>query len=269
MLPIDLILVRHGQSEGNLANNASRDGDNSFFTPEFLDRHSRDFRLTNKGIEQAKIAGDWIKKNIQMPFDRFYVSDYIRAKETAHYLNLPKANWRVEYQLRERDKALMDNCPADEQKRLFEMEQRQHEMDPFLACPAGGGESFPMLCLRVKAGFIEHLARECSDKRVIAVCHGHVMRALQLELENLGHDDFIRLNSSEKPEDKIYNCQILWYTRRNPDSLNTIMPNLTAVRSISPSGNVGDYGWRPIARKKYSNQELFEEIQKYPRRIKE
>lgn len=265
MLPIDLILVRHGESEGNLANKASKIGDNSFFTPEFLNRHSRDFRLTDKGIEQAKSAGEWLKTNTQMPFDRFYVSDYIRAKETAFYLNLPEAEWRVEYQLRERDKALMDNCPADEQKKLFEMEQKQYDMNRFLAYPAGGGESIPMLCLRLKADFLSHLARECSDMRVVVVCHGHVMRALQLELENLGHDDFIRLDSSENPEDKIYNCQILWYTRQNPAFGKIASSHLTAVRSISPSGQKGDYGWRQIARKKYSNEELFAEIQKYPR----
>lgn len=89
MLPIDLILVRHGESEGNLANKASKSGDNSFFTPEFLNRHSRNFRLTDKGSLQAKRTGEWIQKNVPMPFDRFYVSDYIRAKETAYYLYLP------------------------------------------------------------------------------------------------------------------------------------------------------------------------------------
>src|SRR3989338_6760651 len=95
MLPIDLIFIRHGQSEGNVANKASRKGDNSFFTPEFRDRHSRSFRLTDKGISQAKAAGKWIRKNIPMPFDRFYVSDYVRAKETAACLDLEAAQWRV------------------------------------------------------------------------------------------------------------------------------------------------------------------------------
>ncbi len=266
MLPIDLILVRHGQSEGNLANRASRTGDNSFFTPEFLDRHSRNFRLTDEGIEQAKSAGEWLKKNISTPFDRFYVSDYIRAKETATYLNLSVAEWRVEYQLRERDKALMDNLSGDKQKQLFEMEQKQYELDRFLSYPAGGGESIPLLCLRLKADFLSHLARECSDKRVIAVCHGHVMRAMQLELENLGHDDFIRLDSSEDLPDKIRNCQILWYTRRDPESGKIKDSHLVAVRSICPWDSASDYGWRSIPRKKYSNEELSSEVQKYPRR---
>ena len=79
MLPIDVIFVRHGESEGNRANKASRRGDNSFFTPEFREKHSRAFRLTDKGIEQARIAGKWLRENIPMPLDRFYVSDYIRV----------------------------------------------------------------------------------------------------------------------------------------------------------------------------------------------
>src|SRR3989344_9370184 len=140
MLPIDTIFVRHGQSEGNVANKASRKGDNTFFTPDFRERNSRAFRLTDKGIDQAKSAGEWLRANIQMPLDRFYVSDYIRAKETAVYLDLPRAEWRVEYQLRERDKALMDNCPVDEQKKMFELEEKQYRLDPFLSYPAGGGE---------------------------------------------------------------------------------------------------------------------------------
>jgi len=264
MLPIDAIFVRHGQSEGNVANKASRKGDNTFFTPDFRERHSRAFRLTDKGISQAKSAGEWLRANVQMPLDRFYVSDYIRAKETASHLGLPRAEWRVEYQLRERDKALMDNCPVDEQKKLFELEEKQYKLDPFLSYPAGGGESIPMLCLRLKADFIEHLARECSDKRVVVVCHGHVMRAIQLELENLGHDDFIRLDASDNNAEKIRNCQILWYSRRDPET-SKINSHLIAVRSVCPWDPEGDYGWRKVQRVRYTNEGLQEEVNKYPR----
>lgn len=267
MLPIDLIFVRHGQSEGNVANKASRKGDNSFFTPEFRKRHSRAFRLTDKGVEQAKAAGFWLKKNIPMPIDRFYVSDYVRAKETAAYLELPEAQWRVEYQLRERDKALMDNCPVDEQKNLFGLEEKQYQLDPFLSYPAGGGESIPLLCLRLKTDILEHLARECSDKRVIIVCHGHVMRAFQLEIENLGHDDFIRLDDSEDLAEKIRNCQIIWYTRRDSENVK-LQSHMVAVRSVCPWDPDGDYGWRKIERRRFSNKDLMADVEKYPRHIK-
>jgi hypothetical protein len=39
-MPIDLVLVRHGESEGNAARRSSMDGDNSVFTEEFCSRHN-------------------------------------------------------------------------------------------------------------------------------------------------------------------------------------------------------------------------------------
>jgi broad specificity phosphatase PhoE len=266
MLPIELVILRHGYSEGNAANKASRRGDNSFFTPEFRERHSRTFRLTDRGIKQATAAGEWIRGNITQPFDRFYVSDYIRAKETAAHLNLPSALWQVEFNLRERDHALMDNIPDDEKKKLFEMEVKQYELDPFLAYPAGGGESVASECLRLSAGILSHWSRGCSDKRVVCVCHGHVMRGLQLELEDMGHDDFIRLEASKEPKDVIRNCQILWYTRRDPETQD-LKNHLVACRSVCPWDQDGDYGWRYIDKKKFTNEQLAKEVEKYPRQV--
>lgn len=266
MLPVDLILVRHGQSEGNVANKASRNRDNSFFTPEFRERHSRKFRLTDKGIGQAEAAGAWLRINVNQPFDRFYVSDYIRAKETAAHLHLPNAFWRQEFHLRERDKALMDNLPDDEQKTLFEREQKAYMADPFLSYPAGGGESIAGLCVRLKATVLEHWARSWSSAHMVCVSHGHVMRALQLQLEGLSHDDFLRLDASELLEDKIRNGQILWYSRHDPDT-QELRRNYVARRSICPWDPKGDYGWVRIKRKKFTDAELLAEVNQYPRHV--
>jgi broad specificity phosphatase PhoE len=264
MLPVDLILVRHGQSEGNVANKASRGADNSFFTPAFRERHSRDFRLTDRGIQQAVAAGVWLRKNVLQPLDRFYVSDYIRAKETAAYLELPSALWRQEFHLRERDKALMDNLPADEQERLFALEQKQYALDPFLSYPAGGGESIANLCSRLKSTMLSHWAERWPNSHVVCVCHGHVMRAFQLELEGLSHDDFLRLDTSRDFEDKIRNCQIFWYTRRDL-STGEETEHLTGRRSVCPWDPNGDYGWKQFKRKKLTNAELLAEAHRYPR----
>ena len=264
-LPIDTIFVRHGQSEGNIANKASKRGDDSVFTPAFRDRHSREYRLTDLGIAQAKAAGDWMRANVQLPFDRHYVSDYVRAKETAANLALKSAMWRVEYQLRERDKALMDNLPQSEQQLLFTREQREYDLDPFLSYPAGGGESIPAMCLRLKADVLAHLARDCSDMKVLIVCHGHVMRGFELELLNLGHDDFLRLDASKDQRDKIRNCQIMWYTRRDPETGLVAGSKLYAMRSVCPWDTGSDSGWVKIARKRFSNDDLADDVAHYPR----
>ena len=64
MLPVDLVLVRHGQSEGNVANRRAERGDKRIFTPEFRLRHSSSFRLTDLGRSQAEKGGDLAQKRI-------------------------------------------------------------------------------------------------------------------------------------------------------------------------------------------------------------
>jgi len=58
--PYELILVRHGQSEGNEAVARSEKGDLSAYTPEFRNKHSSTYRLTDKGIWQAKVLYLWL-----------------------------------------------------------------------------------------------------------------------------------------------------------------------------------------------------------------
>lgn len=92
------------------------------------------------------------------------------------------------------------------------------------------------------------------------------MRALQLQIEGLSHDDFIRLDQSGSGEDKIRNCQILWYSRHDPVT-HELMDHYPAVRSICPWAPDGDYGWKKIKRKKFTDAELLEEVERYTRHI--
>ena len=57
-LPLDLVLVRHGESEGNVAQEWSKLGDDSLWTEEFRQRHSSRYRLTLKGREQVRGGGE-------------------------------------------------------------------------------------------------------------------------------------------------------------------------------------------------------------------
>lgn len=59
-LPIDIVLVRHGESEGNYAQERSKKGDQSFWTEQFRRRHTSKYRLTSLGRKQAHIAGEWV-----------------------------------------------------------------------------------------------------------------------------------------------------------------------------------------------------------------
>src|SRR5262245_51585291 len=98
-LPIDLGLVRHGQSEGNAAKRLSEKGDHSAYTAKFRERHTASFRLTDLGREQARGTGRFIEREFlqHRAFDRYITSEYVRAIETAAHLELGGAEWFCDF----------------------------------------------------------------------------------------------------------------------------------------------------------------------------
>lgn len=59
-MPIDLVFVRHGESEGNRAQERSRAGDDSDWEI-FSQRHTSKYLLTDVGREQARITGEYVQ----------------------------------------------------------------------------------------------------------------------------------------------------------------------------------------------------------------
>jgi len=264
-MPIDLVLVRHGESEGNVANCRSRRGNNDAFTTEFLARHSSRWRLTDKGIYQAQIAGDWIRNNISERFDRYYVSEYLRAMETASYLNFEDAKWYVDFYLRERDIGQLDVMSDEERRKRFAEELSRQQRDGFFWAPPGG-ESLANVSLRLDRVF-NTLHRECSDKKVVIVCHGEVIWTFRVKLERMSQERFCELDKSNHPHNRIHNCQVLHYTRRNPET-GQLMPYMHWMRSICPTDtSLSNNEWETIVRPKYSNWDLLREVKKEKRVI--
>jgi NAD+ kinase len=259
-MPVDLVLVRHGESEGNVARKFSLEGDNSLFTEEFCARHNSRLRLTDRGRQQALSAGAWLKKNIGLQFDRYYVSGYARAMETAALLNLPDAVWFQDLYLRERDLGLFEIMPEDEKRTKYPEAYRQHQLDPFYWTPPNG-ESIAQLCLRIDR-VLQTLHRECSGKRVVLVCHGLVIWAFMVRIERLTPVQY--LQRSADPPWGIHNCQIVHYSRLSPES-GEVGGVVDWVRSICPWKEEGQSQWRKICRPKFTNDQLLEAIGEFPR----
>ena len=234
-LPIDLVLVRHGESEGNIAKRLSEKGDDKAIET-LRNRHTSSYRLTEKGRSQAIKAGKWIQKNFfdgeQHGFDRCYTSEYIRAMETAALLHLPCVKWFCDFYLCERDWGELHALPEDERWSTFGDALRMKQQEPFFWIPPNG-ESFAQLCHRVDRD-LNTLHRECADKKVIIVCHGEVMWAFRVRLERMSQQCFRELNLSEKKDERIYNCQIFHYTRRDPET-KKLMSHANWVRSVRPT----------------------------------
>ncbi len=262
-MPIDLVLVRHGQSEGNVARQLSEQGDDSLFSEEFCNRHNSRLRLTNKGRHQAVEAGKWLKENVGSRFDRYLVSGYARAMETAALLDLPDAMWYQDFYLRERDMGYFDIISEEEKKSKYPEAYRQYQHDPFYWTPPNG-ESVAQLCLRIDR-VLQTLHRECQDKKVVITCHGMVMWAFRIRIERWTPDEFLQRSKYENKTDRIRNCQIIHYTRRNPDT-GTISHRCDWVRSVCPWDlSSFDADWRTILRPKFSNEYLLNLVEQSPR----
>lgn len=261
-LPRNLVLIRHGQSEGNIAKRRSEEGDHSAFSPEFRMRHTESFRLTDRGRSQAERAGQWLRENGLGSFDRYMVSAYTRAAETAALLALPNAEWMLSPYLTERNWGDIDNVPQDELLALHGEALLGRDVEPFFWRPPNG-ESFLDLCLRVDR-VLDTLHRECSEQDVVIVCHGEVMRAFQVCLERLTQSEFKDLILSQKDWDRIHNCQIVQYSRWDPSSRG-LWHHADWVRIIRPTDSPARQSeWRTITRHRRTNEELLEMVNRSP-----
>ncbi len=259
-MPKNLILVRHGQSEGNLVRKKfENSGDENFFSDEFLGLHESQYSLTPLGVEQAKKTGEWLVENGMTKFDRYYVSNNVRAMQTAAHLNLPRASWYNDFNLRERDGGLFNVIKPSERDADYNDQQKFYKEQPFLFRPPQG-ESIADVAQRVQK-VLETLSRECDNKDVIIVCHGHVMRTFRIVLERMPLGKANEYLSSDESWARVPNCSIIHYTRMNPES-NLLETHFNHVRTLFPAGGGEvDGSWQKVIRKRFTNDDLFIEAQ--------
>lgn len=149
-----LYLVRHGESEANVADVINDDP-------------TRPVNLTERGRSQASTAAAGL---VGVPFTRAFVSRFLRARQTAEILlaglglSLPLI---VDARLDERRSGL-DGRPVEAFNHLV-------RPDPVHIKP-GNGESFLEQMDRVR-GFLDDLALACPDGMVLAVSHENPIMA--------------------------------------------------------------------------------------------
>lgn len=265
-MPVDLLFVRHGQSEGNQAREQSRHGDNSAYTEEFRRRLNREWRLTDLGLGQAQAAGEWIRRCIEGPYTRCITSEYVRARETAAHLDLPGARWEQEILLRERSWGRADFVmPESERFDRFEVELTARKHDPFYWRPPEG-ESLAEVCLRMQL-VLDKVGGGPAGGTCIIVAHQDVMWAVRFLLEGLTQDEWRERLLSDDPCTKLHNGQVLHYTRRDPET-GRCSDTFEWVRSVCPwDPKRSNDDWRRIECPTFSNEELLATVEKIPRII--
>lgn len=254
--PLELVFVRHGESEGNVAVDAMESGDSRYFTPEFQQRHSSTYDLTPRGIEQAKAAGSWIRKNINGGrFDAYYCSTYVRARKTAGYLGLPGAMWYVRDYIREHDWGNLDAMTDEERRGKYPEVMKKRDINKYyFASP--GGESLADMVIRARVGILTTVYRDLPNKRGIVVTHGNVMWPIRILLEGWLPEEYLALRDRHSPKDKIYNCQIFHYSRIDPKN-GKAADKFYWMRSLCPWDlSLSPNKWQKITHRKYANKEL-------------
>lgn len=216
-MPVNLFIVRHGESAGNRAKRMSENGDHSLME-QLRETHTSMWPLTPKGIEQAELAGKFLNQLIvekDMYMDQMFVSSYARAKTTAGKLDLVRADWWLDPRITERDWGNLDRYTEEERHEKFGEAIKRRRVSPFY-WRAPGGESFLDLYLRIR-DFLDTIHR-ADVENVIVVCHGEVMKAFRMAIMRLTPMEYGRMEFSPDPKDRIHNCQIDHYTTRDPVS---------------------------------------------------
>lgn len=259
-MPIDLVLVRHGAAEGNLAFEQSRKGNDSLFTDEFMARHESKWRLTDRGRDQARLTGEWIKQNVSTVFGCYLTSEYVRALETAALLDMPNATWRRNTFLRERNFGRLSSLSYHEREKRFSKALEVRKKDNFYWKPPSG-ESLADVALRVDyiIGSLQHM--DLRHSSALIVTHFNVMQVFRTRIESIRQSLFEEKLIKIGEHLKIKNGGVIHYTRRNPNNKDDISHTYKWMRIATPYiPSLANPEWMEINYKYLTNEDILKEL---------
>ena len=177
---MNLILIRHGQSEWNALNQ---------FTGW------KDPDLTATGIQEAHNAGKIIN-NLKINFDLAFTSALIRAQNTAEIIlkeiNQPLSTIKNQA-LNERNYGDLAGLNKDDARKRWGDEQ-VHIWRRSYDIPPPGGESLKDTGERVLPFFMKEIhPHVCKGKNVLVAAHGNSLRSLIKFLDNISDEDIVKL----------------------------------------------------------------------------
>ncbi|MDM7830277.1 histidine phosphatase family protein [Cellulomonas edaphi] len=182
---VELVLVRHGESVGNLAAAAAAQAGADRLE---LDTRDADTPLSARGLEQARALGEWL--GALPPDERpdvLWCSPYDRARQTAETalatagFDVPR---RIDERLRDRELGITDRLTTSGIARLLPEEAaRRALLGKFYYRPPGG-ESWADVALRLRSVLADVDRRE-DGRCVLVVTHDAVIALVRYVLEDL------------------------------------------------------------------------------------
>lgn len=206
-VPSALWLVRHAESEGNVADDAARDAG----APRLaLDVRDPDVDLSEHGVRQAEALGAWLAT---LPAAErptvMLASPYLRVTRTAELaidaagLELPVHR---DERLRERDLGAFDGFTGAGIRESFPEEaERRQRLGKFYYRPPSG-ESWADVALRVRSVLMS-LAHAADGDRVVVFSHQAVVMVFRYVIEDLSEREVLDIDASCQ----LANCSVTAY----------------------------------------------------------
>jgi broad specificity phosphatase PhoE len=203
------VLVRHGESVGNLADRDARQRGAGRLT---LEARDADVELSDLGAEQAAAVGRHLAEMAQDERPTVLLSSpYRRAADTAQAaldgagLNLPL---HFDERLRERDLGAFDGLTGTGIREEFPEEAERRKRVGKLYYRPPGGESWCDVALRVRS-VMDTVRVEHDGARLWIFTHQAVIMAFRLVLEQLSEQELLKIDR----EIPLPNCSITTYHR--------------------------------------------------------
>ena len=223
--PERLWLVRHGQSQGNVARDAA---DEAGAHEIDIDMRDVDVPLSELGRTQAEAAGRWFAA---LPADDrpeiILASPYVRAKQTAEIICREgalaggPAHSIIDERLREREFGIFDRLTTAGIRHKFPEEAaHRRRLGKFYHRPPGG-ESWADVILRLRS-MLNTINLHHRDRRVLIVCHQVVVLCFRYILEELDEAAILGIDK----QSEVLNCGIAEY-RFEPDAKGLCIPDLS------------------------------------------
>jgi len=190
---VELLLVRHGESVGNVAASAAQAAGAEVIGVGLRDA---DVPLTETGSVQAKAFGEWLADlDPEQRPETVWCSPYLRARQTAEVAldaaRLPLST-TVDERLRDRELGILDLLTAVGVEARFPAEaDRRRWLGKFYYRPPGG-ESWADVALRIRS-VLADLDRTAMGRRVLVVAHDAVILLFRYVCEGMSEDDLLAL----------------------------------------------------------------------------
>src|SRR5689334_3934635 len=218
-------LVRHGQSQGNIARDAA---DESGAHEIDIDVRDVDVPLSALGEQQAEAAGRWFAAlPVEERPEIILSSPYVRAKQTSEIicksgaLSGGPARTITDERLREREFGIFDRLTTKGIRERHPQEAaHRRRLGKFYHRPPGG-ESWADVILRLRS-MLNTINLHYCDRRVLVVCHQVVVLCFRYILEELDEASILEI---DKQAD-VLNCGICQY-EFDADSAGLCVPALS------------------------------------------